>query len=44
MSVAASKPTPFERVLFVLAVCIGLIAFALRFGTGALLWLSHHVR
>lgn len=44
MSFAASKLTPFERVLFALALTIGVLVFALRFGTGAALWILHHVK
>ena len=44
MASALSKLTPFERVLFVLALMIGILVFALRFGTGATLWVLHHVK
>lgn len=44
MSFAASKLSPFERVLFALALMIGILVFALRFGTGATLWVLHHVK
>lgn len=44
MSFAASKLSLFERVLFVLALMIGIVVFALRFGTGAALWILHHVK
>lgn len=43
MSFIAAKLTPFERVLFVLALTIGALVFALRFGMGAALWILHHV-
>lgn len=44
MAFALSKLSPFERVLFGLALMVGILVFALRFGMGATLWVLHHVR
>lgn len=44
MGATTPKLNSFERVLFALALMIALIVFALRFGTGATLWVLHHVR
>ena len=40
----AKKLNPVERIVFGSAVVLAVVVLAVRFGTFAVLWLSHHAK